>query len=50
MDALSEILTVAIVILTQATLVVSLAVLAAILVIPEQPLVKDCIKWLKGLV
>ena len=48
MDALAEILTVAIVILTQATLIGSMALLAALLVIPEHPVVRDCIKFLKG--
>lgn len=50
MDALANWLTIAVVFATQGVLVFALAVLMGALVIPEHPLIVQCLKWLKGLV
>lgn len=49
MDALAEFLAVTIAMLTQGALIAALAVLAAVLVIPDSPLVVQCLQHLKRL-
>ena len=50
MDALLDWLLIVIVFATQGVLVFALVVLVGLLVVPEMPLLTQCLKWLKGLV
>ena len=50
MDALLDWLTLAVIFATQGTLIAALVLLVFLLVVPEHPLVVQCMKFLKGLV
>ena len=50
MDAIVNWLTILTIFLTQGALVAALIVLMGLLVVPEYPLLSQCLKWLKGLV
>ena len=50
MDALMDWLLIAVIFLTQGVLLFALIVLMGLLVVPEMPLLSQCVKWLKGLV
>lgn len=49
MNALVEILTVSVVMLTQGALIFGLFVLVAVLAFPDKPMVQFALKWLKDL-